>query len=190
MNATGARDSAAAAQGLAEARAVTRMHVNGEDGLAAAAAGVKGGNYLGSPDVVDQLVRDFLAFSISVNEQFQTGAIDGAAAEVQLVDLAKRYASIFLGEVRGYVAQPWNSPRRLEFFLRAKKPPHLEDHARAADAYFAAHGTAAIMLAMRADKHELSEAEVQEELTIMRNSMVRALLGIEWAEHLRASEAQ
>ncbi|MNR56177.1 hypothetical protein D3C85_1767060 [compost metagenome] len=65
----------------------------------------------------------------------------------------------------------------------------MEDHARASDAYFAAYGTAAIMLAMRADKHELTEAEVQEELTTIRNDMVRALLGIEWAELLRASEA-
>lgn len=168
---------------------MNRLDKNLVDGLAAAAANVKGRNYLGDPRVVDQLVRDFLSTSISVNEQFQTGAIDGAAAEAQLVDLAKRYASIFLGEVRGYVAQPWNSPRRLEFFLRAKKPPHLEDHARAADAYFACHGTAAIMLAMRADQNELSEAEVQHELTVIRNQMVRALLGIEWTEHLRASKA-
>ncbi|WP_440532570.1 hypothetical protein [Variovorax sp. YR566] len=166
-----------------------RIETNMLDGLAAAAAGVKGKPYLGSTDVVDQLVRDFLAFSISVNEQFQTGAINATAASEKLMELSQRYANIFLGESKAYMAMPWNSPRRLEFFLRAKKPPHLEDHARATDAYFACHGTAAIMLAMRADKHELTEAEVQEELTMMRNGMVRALLGIEWAEHVRASEA-
>lgn len=168
---------------------MTRMRANVEDGLRAAAQGVVSGNYLGDPRVVDQLVRDFLAFAVSINVELQTGDIDAAAAEVKLVDLSKKYAAIFLGETPGYVAQPWNSPRRLEFFLRAKKPPHLEDYDRATDAYFAANGTAAIMLAMRADKRELTEAEVQEELTTMRNDMVRALLGIEWAEHLRASEA-
>lgn len=166
-----------------------RIDTNMSDGLAAAAAGATTGNYLGNADVVDQLVRDFLSSCISVNEQFQTGAVDGEVAELQLVGLAKRYADIFLGQSSAYVAMPWNSPLRLEFYLRAMRPPHMEDHARATDAYFACHGTAAIMLAMRADKHELTEAEVQHELTVMCNGMVRALLGIEWAEHLRASEA-
>jgi hypothetical protein len=169
---------------------MTRRNANPVDGLAlAAAAGTKGENYLGDADVVDRLVRDFLASCISVNAEFQTGAIDGDAAEVQLVNLAKRYADIFLGQSKAYKPMPWNSPRRLEFFLRAKKPPHLEDHARATDAFFACHGTAAIQLSMMADKHELSESEAQHELTTIRNQMTRALLGVEWAEHLRASEA-
>lgn len=190
MNATGARDPVGAAQRLGGAPAVTRRNANTVDGLVlAAAAGTKDKNYLGDGEVVDRLVRDFLARAISINVELQTGNVDADAAEARLVDLSKTFAAIFLGETAGYIAQPWNSPRRLEFFLRAKKPPHLEDHARATDAYFAAHGTVAIMLAMRADKHELTEAEVQEELTGMRNGMVRALLGIEWEEHLRASEA-
>jgi hypothetical protein len=169
---------------------MTRRNANSVDGLAlAAAAGTKGENYLGDADVVDRLVRDFLASCISVNAEFQTGALDGDAAEVQLVDLAKRCADIFLGQSKAYKPMPWNSLRRLEFFLRAKKPPNLEDHARATDAYFCAYGTAGVMLAMRADQHELSEAEVRHELTVIRKQMVRALLGVEWAEHLRASEA-
>lgn len=168
---------------------MNRIEANMQDGLRAAAEGAVSGNYLGDPRVVDQLVRDLLAFAISINVELQTGNVNADLAETKLVDLSKKYAAIFLGETPGYVAQPWNSPRRLGFFLRAKRPPHMEDHARASDAYFAACGTAAIMLAMRADKHELTEAEVQEELTTIRNDMVRALLGIEWAEHLRASEA-
>jgi len=155
-----------------------RIDKNMEDGLAAAAAGASAGNYLGNTDVVDQLVRDFLSSCISINADFQGGEVDEDGAGTKLMELSQRYAGIFLGESNAYVAMPWNSPRRLEFYLRAMKPPHLEDHARATDAYFAAHGTAAIMLAMRADKRELTEAEVQEELTTMRNGMVRALLGI------------
>lgn len=153
-----------------------RIDVNMQDGLAAAAAGA--GNYLGNTDVVDQLVRDFLSSCVGINADFQEGSLEEDDAGEKLMELSKRYASIFLGESKAYVAMPWNSPRRLEFYLRAMKPPHMEDHQRAADAYFAANGTAAIMLAMRADKRELSEAEVQEELTTIRNGMVRALLGI------------
>jgi len=166
-----------------------RAEANMQDGLRAVAQGAVSGNYLGDPRVVDQLVRDFLAFAVSINVELQTGVINADAAEAKLVDLSKKYSAIFLGETPGYVAQPWNSPRRLEFFLRAKKPPHLEDYERATDAYFAANGTAAIMLAMRADKRGLTETDVQQELTTIRNGMVRALMGIEWEEHLRASEA-
>lgn len=155
-----------------------RIEVNMEDGLAAAAAGAQADNYLGNTATVDRLVRDFLSSCVGINADFQEGTLEEDDAGEKLMELSVRYAAIFLGESKAYVAMPWNSPQRLEFYLRAMKPPHMEDHARAADAYFACHGTAAIMLAMRADKKELTEAEVQDELTVLRNSMVRALLGI------------
>ncbi|SFO84750.1 hypothetical protein SAMN05216567_1038 [Variovorax sp. OK605] len=154
-----------------------RIEANMVDGLAAAAAGVSAGNYLGDPRVVDRLVRDFLAFAVSINVELQTGAIGADQAEVKLVDLSKKYATIFLGETPGYVAMPWNSPRRLGIYMRHLGIPHMEDHARPADAFFAAIGTFAIQLAMRADKHEITEQEARQALDVTRTDAVKALLG-------------
>lgn len=156
---------------------MNRLDKNLEDGLAAAAAGTKGQNYLGDPRVVDQLVRDFMASCISVNEQFQIGMVGGDAAEVQLLDLAKKYGRIFMGEDGGYKPMPWNSPRRLGIYMRHLSIPHMEDHERAADAFFAAIGTFAIQLAMRADRHEISEQEARQALDETRTDAVKALLG-------------
>lgn len=156
---------------------MNRLDKNLVDGLAAAAASVKGKNYLGDPRVVDQLVRDFLAFAVSINVELQTGDIDADVAEVRLVDLSKKYAAIFLGETPGYVAQPWNSPRRLGIYMRHLGIPHMEDHARAADAFFAAIGTFAIQLAMRTDRREISERAARQAFDVTRTDAVKALLG-------------
>lgn len=160
-----------------------RIDANMEDGLAAAAAGTTSSNYLGDPAVVDQLVRDFMSSCVSINVDFQGGEIDEGEAGEKLVELSKRYASIFLGESKAYVPMPWNSPRRLDFYVRAMQPPHLEDYERATDAYFAAIGTAVIQIAMRIDKNEVLESEGQQAITEMRDDMVRAMLGTRDVAH-------
>jgi hypothetical protein len=155
-----------------------RIEVNAEDGLKLTADALAQKNYLGDPDVVDRLVRDFLSAALSLLTDVETGDASAEDAPAKLVDLAKSYAGIFLGESAAYVAQPWNSPNRLGLFLRAKKPPHLEDYDRPADAYFAAIASAAIMHAQAVEEGTLPEGEAQEALTEIRNDAVRTLLGI------------
>lgn len=155
-----------------------RIEANTTDGLKLTADTLAQKNYLGDPDVVDQLLRDFLTASLSLLTEVETGDVSADDAPAKLVDLAKSYAAIFLGESKAYVAQPWNSPDRLGLFLRAKKPPHLEDYDRPADAYFAAIGTAAIEHAQAVDAGTISEAEAQEGITEIRNDAMRALLGV------------
>lgn len=183
MNVTGARDQAGIGPDHGDASAMTRIDLNVEDGLAAAAAGVSAGNYLGDPRVVDRLVRDFLAFAVSTSVGLQAGDIDADQAEVKLVDLSKRYGRIFMGEDPGYRAMPWNSPRRLGAYIQAIAVPHAEDHARPIDGLFAFFGTAAIQVAMCLERHDADESEAQEALDEFRTQMVSIFLGTRDAGH-------
>lgn len=154
-----------------------REEINQQDGLKLVADTVGAGTYLGNADVVDQLVRDFLLGCVSLLTEVQIGDVPGGDASDKLVTMAKKYAAIFMGEAPGYVPQPWNSPNRLGLYLRAMRPPHLEDYDRPADAYFAAIGTAAIQHAQAVDDGTITEAEARAGLTSIRNDAVAALLG-------------
>lgn len=158
---------------------MTRENVNSEDGLALTADSLGQKNYLGDPDVVDQLVRGYLSSCLSLLSNFEDGTVGNVDdASGKLLALALKTAAVFMGEDPNYVAQPWNSPNRLGFYLRALKPPHMEDYARPADAYFAAIGTAAIQHSIAQSNGEISELESKEGLDMIRNDAIAALLGV------------
>ena len=94
-----------------------RIAANSEDGLKMAVYGVLGGNYLGDPVVVDQLVRDFMAEVFSARAEWHESG-GTAAAEQRIDHLCKQYGAVILGQGAGHAAQPWNSPHRLGAMLR------------------------------------------------------------------------
>lgn len=54
----------------------------------------------------------------SLLAEVQTGDISDDDAPGKLVDMAKKYASIFMGESAACVAQPWNATHRLGVYMR------------------------------------------------------------------------
>ena len=111
-----------------------RDSVNSQDGLKLAVDGVLGGNYLGDPAVVDQLVRDFMSEVFSARAAWHQSS-DDAAAEQRVLHLCKQYGAVIMGEGSAHVAQPWNSPHRLGAMLRVLVED-AADFASPGEAYF------------------------------------------------------
>lgn len=156
-----------------------RMEVNAEPGIELAAAAPAGGNYLGDPNVVNQLVGDFFVAVLGVLEKHESDGDPDAAA--QAVDaLSRRYASVFLGESKAYVPMPWNHSNRLGLYVRAAL---LRSGAEVGTEpmvdYFNAIGGAVLAATIEHSHKRTTEAQAQETITAVRNDAVRVLLGVQ-----------
>lgn len=155
--------------------APSRLDIEIQDGLKATTKGTASSNYLGDPQLVDRLVRDFFSVVISERAKFhETG--DGDAAEQRIAELCTSYARMFMGESDHYVAQPWNSPHRLGNYLRAVTPD-VADYPTPAEAYFNVLAVQALSASVAIEEGIVSEAEAQGELTAVVNDAVNVLLG-------------
>lgn len=76
------------------------------------------GRYLGSPDDVAAIVREFCVGAYEIRSKVTMGTLNSNAALEQLEALAHRYAGIFYGkEPKQYRAMPFNSPDMLGDFI-------------------------------------------------------------------------
>jgi hypothetical protein len=151
-----------------------RATANSKDGLQQAVDGVLGGNYLGDPVVVDQLVRDFMAEVFSARAAWHESG-DGNAAVGRINHLCKQYGAVILGEGTGHVAQAWNSPHRLGAMLRVLVPD-AADFDSPGEAYFQFLATQALRAAV-ATEEGATEADVQRDLTAVVADAVDVILG-------------
>lgn len=75
--------------------------------------------FLGDPAIVESLVRSFLGRVIDIRTAYNEDKMDGPEAAEAVQDAADQYARIFMGQDKGYAAQPWNSPEQLGASLSA-----------------------------------------------------------------------
>lgn len=154
----------------------SRLDINLEDGLKAAAEGTQSGNYLGDAKVVDQLVRDFMSAVFSARAQWhETG--DGEAAERRIAEVCASYGQVILGKSDAYVAQPWNSEHRLGTFLRATVPDIAEFGGDAGAAYFNFLALQALAAAIALEEGEQTEDQVKAGINEVVHDAVDVLLG-------------
>lgn len=73
--------------------------------------------YLGSPEVIDSLVRSFLGRVVDVRKQYLQDEIPPEDAKTKVLDLAGQYAAVVMGQSEEYGASAWNSPDQLGEFL-------------------------------------------------------------------------
>lgn len=151
-----------------------RVAANSVDGLKQAVDGVLGGNYLGDPVVVDQLVRDFMAEVFSARASWHESG-DGDAAMKTINHLCRQYGSVIMGEGSGHVAPAWNSPHRLGAMLRVLVP-NAADYDSPGEAYFQFLAVQALQAAV-ATEEGMTEAEVQRGLTAVVADAVDVILG-------------
>lgn len=152
----------------------SRLDINLEDGLKAAAEGASSGNYLGDPKVVDQLVRDFMSVVFSERAKWHEGG-DGKAAEARINEVCASYGKVFMGQSPAYVAMPWNSEHRLGAYLRAVVPD-AGDYDNPGEAYFQFLAVQALNAAIAVEEG-VSEEQIKSELTDVVNDAVDVLLG-------------
>lgn len=151
-----------------------RAAANAEDGLKLAIDGVLGGNYLGDPVVVDQLVRDFMSEVFSARAAWHESG-DGAAAEARIGHLCKQYGTVIMGESKAHVAQPWNSPQRLGAMLRALVEDASE-FASSGEAYFHFLAVQALNAAIGLESGA-NEEEVKRSMSEVVADAVDVILG-------------
>lgn len=158
----------------------SRLDVNMEDGLKAAAAGAMSGNYLGDARLVEQLVRDFMSTVLSERSKWhETG--DGKAAETRINELCASYGTVFLGKSDAYVAQPWNSLYRLGAYLRAVTPD-VDDYDNPVEAYFQFLAVQALNGAIELEEGG-NEEYVKSQLAEVVEDAVDILLGRKAGQH-------
>jgi hypothetical protein len=74
--------------------------------------------YLGNPDDVSAIVRDFCVATYEIRSKVTQATLTGDEALAQLEALAHRYAGIFYGKEPGqYRSMPFNSPQMLGDFI-------------------------------------------------------------------------
>jgi hypothetical protein len=153
----------------------SRLDENMQDGLKAVSDGVKGGNYLGDPVVVDQLVRDFFSVIFSERAKWhETG--DTEAVQNRITEVCRSYGIVFMGESSAYVAQPWNSVHRLGAYLTATVED-AGDFASPGEAYFNFLAVQALNASMAMEDGSMTEDEVKAGMTDVVTDAVNVLLG-------------
>jgi hypothetical protein len=158
----------------------SRLDVNMEDGLKAAAEGTVSGNYLGDARLVEQMVRDFMSTVLSERSKWHETA-DGTAAEARINELCASYGQVFLGNSTADVAQPWNSLYRLGAYLRAAlSDPGKFDNP--VEAYFQHLAVQALNAAIDLEEGA-NEEHVKSQLTEIVEDAVDILLGSKAGQH-------
>lgn len=150
-----------------------RIVINTKDGLAAATSGVD--SYLGNPNTVTQMVRDFFVVVFSARSKFQEDG-DGDAATRRINSACLEYGARFLGEDANYKPMPWNSIHRLGNFLRATVPD-VGDFETPGEAYFHFLAAQALSAAIALENGEQSENDVKAGMNEVVDDAVSVLMG-------------
>ena len=124
---------------------------------------------------MNQLVRDFFIVVLSSRATFHEDR-NSEKAEETIADASHRYAKVFMGENDAYVAQPWNASSRLGLFLRVMVS-EVGDYASPAVAYFNFLAVQALRASISSEAGEMTDEEVQEEMTLVVNDAIAVLLG-------------
>jgi hypothetical protein len=75
--------------------------------------------FLGSPDVLDALVRSFLGKLVDIRIAYNSDQIEGTEASKQIAALCESHAATVTGRNADYEAAKWNSDEQLGAFLAA-----------------------------------------------------------------------
>ena len=141
--------------------------------------------YLGSPSVIDGLVRQYAADVVNIRKRQNAEELTDEEAQAAVIGLAQDAGAIVLGKNPEYKPMKWNNERRLGVVLRT----HYPDGDR-----FDSPGTAAFVwlanqVLTAAMEIELGrpDAELQAELNEVFGPFVRVMLGAhlpEWAREV------
>ena len=129
------------------------------------------------PDIVQNLVREFLGKVIDVRTSYNAGTLPGDEAPAKIKAIADDYAAIFLGKSKDYEALPWNSVEylglHLSTLLKGEEPPE-----EAPCAYFLYLASTLIdTIVVPHEDDEIGEEAVNFRIDALVDDAVNALLG-------------
>ncbi|CAB4130446.1 hypothetical protein UFOVP119_70 [uncultured Caudovirales phage] len=136
---------------------------------------------LGNPDVVEELVRQFILEVVDIRKAYHEDKIEGPAATIAVAKAAARYAAIFMGGDPQYSHTEWNTPERLGAFLLDTLPPGEigATTANACELFF--HRIAADLLReaiVPSEQEKITEDALRFRLDVIVEDARYALLGL------------
>ena len=153
---------------------IDRAAVNAADGFALA-VGAAPERYLGNPDAVEKLVREFMALVFNSRATWHKDG-DGAGAEARINSACKRCGAVIMGRSSTHDAQPWNSPARLGVLLRSLLADTESFGGDPGEAYF--HFLAAQALnAAIAIEEGMAEEDVKKNTSEVVQDAIEVILG-------------
>jgi hypothetical protein len=133
------------------------------------------GGYLGDPDVVDVLVRQFLGEVHGVRLAWSMGTEENPTEAVAA--LVKRYAGIFMGSDPDYQAMPWNSPGQLGQHLIERIPLDVPQE-EAASTFFMDLANQVLEAAESYASGEIGDEDAKFRIDVMADEATHALMGL------------
>lgn len=135
------------------------------------------GVHLGSPDVVDGLVRQFLGEVIAARIDVHTDKITPEACQHRIESAASKYAGIFMGKDPDYAPSSWNTPAQLGAFIAANYanagPPD-----QAVNALFLRLAADTMILAQEHEEEAVDDEVAEFRTDALVEGAVNTLLGL------------
>lgn len=131
--------------------------------------------YLGDPEVVDLIVRQFLMAVHDVRTRWAAGKETKPTEAVKAI--VERHAAIFMGKDKAYQSAPWNSPEQLGKHLVERIPLDVP-HAEAAEAFFWDLANQVLDAASAYADGEIDDDDAKFRIEVMAEEATHALLGL------------
>lgn len=132
---------------------------------------------LARPDIVQNLVREFMGKVIDLRASYNAGNLPGGEVPGKIKALADDYAAIFLGKSKDYEALPWNSVDYLGLHL-SKLLKGEETPEEAPCAYFLHIASMLIStIVIPHEEDQIDEETVNFRVDALVDDAVLALLG-------------
>jgi hypothetical protein len=132
---------------------------------------------LARTDVVDKLVRDFVASVLLVKTGFQRGHESARNPLKVIEEQAQQLGDIVLGRNPQYVAQPWNHESRLGATLKVLLPSETKHYGDPGCALFMWLANQALKASAALDEGTTEEA-VQKNLAAVVEDVVARVMGV------------
>lgn len=135
------------------------------------------GEPLGSPEVAEALVRQFLGECLEARVAIHEDKATPEEAKARMQEAAKRYAAIFMGRDKAYAASPWNSPDGLGAYIAANYEG-AGDKDEACESFFLRLAADMMKLAKAHEDDELEDDAAQFQTDALVEDAVITLLGL------------
>ncbi len=133
---------------------------------------------LGSMEVVEGLVREYLGELTANRVRYHKDEISGEQAVSAAGALAQRYAAIFMGRDSAYFALPWNSPEQLGASLarRFAEAPQPED---AVEVFLAMAAADLMAILVEREDDAIDDDAARFRIDALIEDTAHALLGLD-----------
>lgn len=133
---------------------------------------------LGSMEVVEELVRQYLGELISNRVRYHADQITPEQAVAAAADQAKKFAAIFMGRDAAYFALPWNSPEQLGAHLARHfaEPPQPDE---AAETFLTMVAADLMAILVEHEDAKIDDEAAEFRMGALIEDAVHTLLGLE-----------